>query len=571
MQNETDYLQIKNDLLNKIKGEIDIRENTKEKYARDASLFYVLPQMIIYPKDKNDIQAIVKYVNENKYKYKDLSVTLRAAGTDMSGGPLNTSIIVDVTKYLNKIKDIAEEFYGEDRREKRYLAVVEPGLYYRDLEKEILKYGLIFPSYPASKDLCCVGGIVSNNSAGEKTLLYGQTVKYIHKLEVVLSNGEMVNFQKISFEKAVQKSKNDTLEGKIYRDVIKLLEDNSEIIKKAKPKVSKNSSGYNLWEILSENSKGEKFIEMQKVVVGSQGTFGIITEIAMELVKIKKHSRMVVVFLPNLQNVVEVTKAILEYKPESLESYDDHTFSIAIKFLPQIIWKLKQNIFKLAFSFIPEAWAVLTGGIPKLIILAEFTGDNEEDLQKKVVEVYDKLKQYKYKAKYTKKESDAEKYWLFRRESFNLLRSKLADLRTAPYIEDTCVPVETLKDFIPAMQEILDRNRLLYTIAGHVGDGNFHIIPLVSLKGEKGENEIRKIKNAMHEVFALVKYFKGSISAEHNDGLIRTPYLSYMFSDNVLDLFKKIKNIFDPKNIFNPNKKVGGSEELTFKLIDRTK
>jgi FAD/FMN-containing dehydrogenase len=540
-------------------------------HARDASLFYVLPQMIIYPKDKNDIQAIVKYVNENKYKYKDLSVTLRAAGTDMSGGPLNTSIIVDVTKYLNKIKDIAEEFYGEDRREKRYLAVVEPGLYYRDLEKEILKYGLIFPSYPASKDLCCVGGIVSNNSAGEKTLLYGQTVKYIHKLEVVLSNGEMVNFQKISFEKAVQKSKNDTLEGKIYRDVIKLLEDNSEIIKKAKPKVSKNSSGYNLWEILSENSKGEKFIEMQKVVVGSQGTFGIITEIAMELVKIKKHSRMVVVFLPNLQNVVEVTKAILEYKPESLESYDDHTFSIAIKFLPQIIWKLKQNIFKLAFSFIPEAWAVLTGGIPKLIILAEFTGDNEEDLQKKVVEVYDKLKQYKYKAKYTKKESDAEKYWLFRRESFNLLRSKLADLRTAPYIEDTCVPVETLKDFIPAMQEILDRNRLLYTIAGHVGDGNFHIIPLVSLKGEKGENEIRKIKNAMHEVFALVKYFKGSISAEHNDGLIRTPYLSYMFSDNVLDLFKKIKNIFDPKNIFNPNKKVGGSEELTFKLIDRTK
>jgi len=571
MQNETDYLQIKNDLLNKIKGEIDIRENTKEKYARDASLFYVLPQMIIYPKDKNDIQTVVKYVNENKYKYKDLSVTIRAAGTDMSGGPLNTSIIIDVTKYLNKIKDIAEEFYSEDIRKKRYFAVVEPGLYYRDLEKEISKYNLVFPSYPASKDLCCVGGIVSNNSAGEKTLLYGQTVKYIHKLEVVLSNGEIVNFQKISYEKAIQKSKNDTLEGKIYRDVLRLLEENRETITKAKPKVTKNSSGYNLWEILSENDKGEKFIEMQKVIVGSQGTFGVITEIVMELVKIKKYSRMVIVFLPNLQNVVPVTKTILEYKPESLESYDDHTFNIAIKFLPQIIWKLKQNIFKLAFSFIPEAWTVLTGGVPKLIILAEFTGDNEEELQKKVVDVYDKLKEYEYKVKYTKKESDAEKYWLFRRESFNLLRSKLADLRTAPYIEDTCVPMETLKDFIPSMQEILDRNKLLYTIAGHVGDGNFHIIPLVSLKGEKGESEIRKIKNAMHEVFALVKYFKGSISAEHNDGFIRTPYLEYMFSKEVLELFKKIKNIFDPKNIFNPNKKVGGSEELTFRLIDRTK
>lgn len=566
---QTDYLEIKNELKNKISGEIDLRDEILTKYATDASLFRVQPQMIIYPKDKNDIQKVVKFVNENKYKYRDLSITTRAAGTDMSGGPLNDSIILDTTKYLNKFIDIGEEILDIEKREKKYFAISEPGLYYRDFEKITLKHGLIFPSYPASKDLCCIGGIVSNNSAGEKTLLYGQTVNYIHSVEVVLSNGEIAIFQKIPYEKAIEKSKKSTLEAKIYRDVLELLDLNKKEIKDAKPKTTKNASGYNLWEIESVDEKGEKFIEMQKLIVGSQGTLGIVTEVKIELLKIKKHSRMLVVFLPDLKNIVNVTKDILEFKPESLESYDDHTFKIAMKFLPEIMWKLKKNIFKLAISFLPEAWTVLTGGVPKLIIMAEFTGNTKKEVDTQVKNAYEKIKHYNYKAKYTKQESDAEKYWLFRRESFNLLRSKLADLRTAPYIEDTVIPIQHLAEFIPEMENILNKNNLLYTIAGHMGDGNFHIIPLTTFKNN--ESEIIKIEKVMHEVFALIKYFKGSISGEHNDGLIRTPFLSYMFDENILDLFKKVKDIFDPKNIFNPNKKVGGSIKETFEKIDRTK
>jgi FAD/FMN-containing dehydrogenase len=265
---QTDYLEIKNEVKNKISGEIDLRDEILIKYATDASLFRVQPQMIIYPKDKNDIQKIVKFVNENKYKYRDLSITTRAAGTDMSGGPLNDSIILDTTKYLNKFIDIGEEILDIEKREKKYFAICEPGLYYRDFEKTTLKHGLIFPSYPASKDLCCIGGIVSNNSAGEKTLLYGQTVNYIHSVEVVLSNGEIAIFQKISLEKAIEKSKKSTLEAKIYRDVLELLSINDREIKNAKPKTTKNASGYNLWEIESIDEKGERFIEMQKLIVG---------------------------------------------------------------------------------------------------------------------------------------------------------------------------------------------------------------------------------------------------------------------------------------------------------------
>jgi FAD/FMN-containing dehydrogenase len=571
MYNETNYLEIKNELLNKIKGEIDIGENILEKYSTDASLFRVNPQMVIYPKDKNDIVAIVKFVNENKYKYKDLSITVRAAGTDMSGGPLNNSIILDTTKYLNNIIDIGEQIQDIETGERKYFAVCQPGLYYRDLEKQSLKFDLVFPSYPASKDLCAIGGIISNNSAGEKTLYYGQTIKYIHELEVILSNGEIVRFNKISKKKAIEKSKKDSLEGKIYRNILEILEKNKDEIKKAKPKTSKNASGYNLWEVEKKNERSEEFIEMQKLIVGSQGTLGIVTEVTLELVKVKKNSRMLVAFLPNFNNIVEVTKELLLFKPESLESYDDKAFSLAMKYLPAMISKINGNYFKMIFGFLPEVFMVLTGGVPKFIILAEFTGDNEKEVNRKIKDAYKVIKKFGYKVKYTTSNKGAEKYWLFRRESFNLLRTRLKGMRSAPYIEDTSVPVESLKEFIPAMQNILEKNNLTYSIQGHVGDGNFHIFQLTTFKGGKGQNEISKIEKVMHQVFALVKYFGGSISAEHNDGLIRTPFLDYMFNKEILNLFKQVKNIFDPKNIFNPGKKVGGSIEENFKLIDRTK
>jgi FAD/FMN-containing dehydrogenase len=414
-----------------------------------------------------------------------------------------------------------------------------------------------------------MGGIAANNSAGEKTLFYGQTLKYIKSLEVVLSNGELVNFKEIKRDEAVKIGKGDSLEAKLYRDVLDLIEQNAEDIYKAKPHTSKNSSGYYLWEIYNLE---KDTINMAKLVCGSQGTLGIITSMTLELVKIKKHSRMLVTFLPNLEHVVTVTEEILKFKPESLESYDDHTFKIAMKFLPQIIWKLKKNILRLAFSFLPEAWDVITGGVPKLIIMAEFTGDSETEVETKVLQAYEQVWKYGYKTKYTKNKNGAEKYWLFRRESFNLLRNKLSDLRTAPYIEDTVVSIKHLKEFIPEMENILNKHDLLYTIAGHVGNGNFHIIPLTSFKKEvDGDMEIEKMKQVMHEVFAMIKHFNGSISGEHNDGLIRTPFLPYMFDNKVLELFKKVKNTFDPKNILNPNKKVGGSLEENFGKIDRTK
>lgn len=565
------YHKIAEELKKKIKGEISFEEADLELHAKDASLFYVKPAMIIYPKDKFDIVQVVKYVSnlnaltplsegEGQGGEEHLSLTVRAAGTCMSGGSLNNSIILDVTKYLNKIG----EFDVQNKN-----IICEPGVYFRDLEKVLDKKNLMYPSYPASKDLCCVGGIVANNSAGEKTLLYGQTKDWVEEIEMVMSDGTIHNFKKLTFEDVQEMIHGNDKGGllqNIYFELIKLIELNKQEIQNGKPKVSKNSSGYNLWDVIDFT---KQTVDMCKLIVGSQGTLGIITSVKLKLVEKPKYSQIMTVMLPDLKELVPVVEEILKSKPESLESFDDHTFVVAMRFLPTILWKMKGNIFQLAMSFIPEMWMALAGGIPKIILLAEFTGHTQAEANKKAASALRNFqKTYLYKARVTKNDVDISKYWTFRRESFNLLRSKMRGFRTAPFVEDVIVPVEAMREFIPIMQNILDKYKFTYTIAGHAGNGHFHIIPLMKLNSKK---EISDIKVCNDEIFALVGKYGGSISGEHNDGLVRTPYLHYMFSAKMLRIFALVKNIFDPKNIFNPNKKVGGSVENNYTHIKLAK
>jgi len=280
-----------------------------------------------------------------------------------------------------------------------------------------------------------------------------------------------------------------------------------------------------------------------------------------------------VLFLKDLKDLGEITNELLKCKPESLESYDDHTLDVALKFLPDIarvMIKGGTNIFSLGIQFLPEFLMVLTGGKPKLVLLAEFTSDNEQELEKKLKSAYESVKRFPGQKRITRSEAEAAKYWVMRRESFNLLRHRIHDRQTAPFIDDIVVRPEQLPEFLPRLNKILDPygKKVIYTIAGHVGNGNFHIIPLMNLNDEGARAIIPKLSE---EVYRLVAEFKGSITAEHNDGLIRTPYLNMMYSDKVLELFSEVKRIFDPDGILNPRKKVNGSLDFAFSHIKRPK
>ncbi len=554
-KNMFDYKDIKEELEDILDGIVFDDLETLKKYSRDASIFEVMPKIVVWPKNINDIKKLVNFVRNKKEKepskYENLSITVRSAGTCMSGGSLNESIILDMVEYLNKF-DVHKDYMT---------AMVEPGVFYRDFEEETKKHNLILPCYTASKNICALGGMIANNCAGEKTLQYGKMENFVEELSVILADGNEYKFKAISRIEALKKSHEPHFEGAVYEKILRLIDKNRDIINKAKPKVSKNSAGYYLWNI-----ERNAMIDLTKIIVGSQGTLGIITKAKIKLVPIKNKNKLLVIFMNKIDKIGELVNKILEYNPESIESYDDSTFRLAIKFLPEMISLMKKNFIKLFISFIPEIIMFLKGGLPKMVIIVEFASNNESEINLKIKNLQENIKDFNFKTKVASSEKEIEKYWSIRRESFNLLRKHIRNKKTAPFIDDICVLPKHLPTFIPEIKKVLDQYKINYTIAGHAGNGNFHIIPLMNL-GDQHERSLIPIIS--EKIYKIVKQYEGTITAEHNDGIIRTPYLNIMYNEKIISLFKETKNIFDPLEIFNPgkktpsiNKKIGSKEYI---------
>ncbi len=537
-------------------GDIDARLATRQLYAHDASLFEVTPSIVVAPKSSADIQSLVRFVTRERLRNRGdeplLSLTARSAGTDMSGGPLTSSISVDMVKYFNRIAAVDAQ-----------RAILQPGVFYRDLEKETLKKEVLMPAYTASKELCTVGGMVANNSGGEKAIKYGKTDRYVKRLKVVLSDGNEYEVRPLSKEELDTKMAQGDFEGQLYKNIFELIRSNYTQLQLAKPKVSKNSSGYALWNVWNPETG---VFDLTQLITGSQGTLGIITEIEFALVPISRYSRMAVLYLRNLTHLGEIVDAIMKHSPESFESYDDYSMKLAVTFARDFFKELGfWKALRLGLSFIPDALRVATGGIPKLILMAEVAGDNEKELNRRIKQIRKEAEPFGCKTHLARSASEVEKYWKIRRESFNLLRKHSKGKRTAPFIDDIIVNPHYLPAFLPRVQRILSDYKLTYTIAGHAGDGNFHIIPLMKLNDPFSADLILEVSK---KVYALVAEYKGSLSAEHNDGIIRTPFLSYIFPTPIIELFEETKKLFDPLGIFNPGKKVGGTfEAISASLI----
>ncbi len=556
-------MELAKELKNFIKGDVENSDEVLTKYSRDASLLEVRPEVVIFPKNKEDVCNLVKWVNEENVKGGKYSITARSAGTCMAGGAIGESIILDFTKYMNEIKsvervtpfEILPKYPNAHNVKITGSGIVMPGCFYRDFEMATLKENLLLPCYTASKSINAMGGMVGNNSAGEKTLNYGKTEDYLKEVKIVLSDGREYTVSSLSKKELYAKIAQGDYEGDLYKNLYALIKDNFAEIEKAKPNVSKNSAGYFLWNVW--NPETEVF-DLPKLIVGSQGTFGIVTEATFHLVDVKKESKLAVIFMKDLSRLGELVDTILPFNPESIESYDDATMKLAIKFFPDFLKnKGLWGMLRFMWSFWPEAIMMLTSGMPKLILLVEFAGDSEKEITKDAKKLIEKVAPFNFNARITRSKTDANKYWDIRRESFALLRKHVKDKHTAPFIDDIVVRPETLPEFLPKLQKILNIYPITYTIAGHAGNGNFHIIPLMDFKDV---NTSKIILDLSKKVYDLVLEYKGSTTAEHNDGLIRTPFLKQMYGEGIYGLFVETKKIFDPKNIFNPGKKVALGE-----------
>ncbi len=529
----------------RVRADATIEPSARRRVSRDTSIFERIPSAVVAPRDTADVAAVVRCVHGKRAAGENISITARSAGTDMTGGPLTSSIVMSFTEHVNHIGPVEHDEI-----------TVEPGAYYRDLERATLAWGLLLPSYPASKDICAVGGMIANNAGGERTLKYGKTERYIRSLDVVLSDGTKAVLRPLSREELEEKKKRAGLEGEIYRRMERLLTDHASAIEEARPKVPKNSAGYALWNVI-DRKRG--MFDLTQLIVGSQGTLALVTGARLALVRPKEHRAMLIVFLQDLNAVPEIVRRVLGYGPESFESYDDHTLKLAVRFFPHMLRQMGLiRAASLGLSFIPEVWMAATGGVPRLILMAEFAEDTKEEAVAKCREARQALADLPVSTRIASSSVSARKYWIVRRESFALLRKNLSGLYAAPFIDDFVVSPDFYPEFLPRLTALLEHHHLIYTIAGHVGNGNFHIIPLMDLSDPAARAIITELAP---KVYALVVEYGGSITGEHNDGIMRTPYLPMMFGEKMVALFKEVKDIFDPLGVFNPGKKIGGTVE----------
>jgi FAD/FMN-containing dehydrogenase len=537
------------------RGETDNSAATLDFYSHDASMFELRPELVVMPRDGKDVERLVKLVGDNKRELPKLSLTARSAGTCMSGGAINDSIIVDFSKHFTEIEKVTSKS-----------AQAQPGVFYRDFEPETLKHKALMPTYPASRELATIGGMVNNNSGGEKSLEFGKTEDFVAQLEFVFADGIQRTVKPLTKIELVRKMGQKDFEGKVYSELFQLIEAHYDQIKAAKPHVSKNSTGYNLWDVWDRETG---IFDLTKLIVGGQGTLGFVTDIHFRLVPSRPHSGLLVLFMKNIDDLGEVIPKVLEAKPATFESFDDATLKLSIRFMPSFLKLLGVKRFiHLLITLIPDGVQLLRG-IPKLILMIEFNGETEEEVRQKVHNLHRELK--KHRARYEingfeedPSEGKSEKFWIMRRYSFQLLRSKVKDKHTAPFIDDFVVPPKNLTVFLPKLRKIIKKYHLFATIAGHMGDGNFHVIPLMKLENP---SERKTILPAMKEVNNLVLKYGGSLSGEHNDGLIRGPWLEMMYGKPMLHIFQQTKKIMDPEGIFNPHKKATADWDYSFSHI----
>ncbi len=523
------YMNTEETIKSIIEGDVDVSPSTIKKCSTDASIFEVTPTAVIYPKNITDLSALVRFVSEKREKGGLLSLTPRAGGTCMSGGPLTESYVVDLTRYFNNIDNVDTSAQA---------VWVESGVMYVDIEKATHHLDLFFPPYTSSRDICGIGGMIGNNASGEKSVKYGATSSNITRLKVLLSDGNEYEFGPLTFIELEEKKALPTFEGELYREVTKLIYENWNVIDKNHPRVKKNTAGYPLWDLWSDD---QSIFNMARLFIGSQASLGIVTKAELNLVHFPKATRMIVAPISGLSDLTPVVKTLLHYNPDVCETFDHHTYELAKKYHP--IEAEKANIAEGKHMVV---FGIYAGDTQHLADVQ--AGQAKEELERMGKEVF-----------WVEDPSAVESFLLIRRKSFRmLLEHPHPNKRAMAFLEDTIVPLEHYGEFLGALEAILAEYDMTYTYAGHIGDGSIRLVPLVNMELPGAQEMVMEVERRVNN---LVFAFGGSMSVDHNDGIIRTSFLEQMYGKEMVGFFAEIKKIFDPLNIFNPGKKVGGTFE----------
>ena len=499
-------------------GEVRFDRISRALYSTDASVYQIQPVGVVLPRSREDLIRVVRICAEH-----GCSLTLRGGGTSQAGQAIGPGVIVDTSKYFNRVLEVNVT--------ERW-ARVEPGIVLDDLNAQLKKHNLRFAPDISTASRATVGGMMANNSSGARSVLYGKTIDHVLEQEVVLSDGTVTHLRPLSPEDVEAKCCGTGLEAECYRTVRRLAAQHAGEIERRFPKVLRRVGGYNLDEFVDP----AKPFNLAKLMVGSEGTLGVVLEAKINLVPLPAAKAVLAIQFADLLEALQATPLILRHRPSAVEVMDGFILAHT---------RQSAQLDALRKSFIE--------GDPGGLLCVEFYADRPDDLPPRLQALERDLRENRlgYRYHHALDLPAQAKIWSLREAALGLSMAMKEDAKSLSFVEDTAVSPERLRDFIDRFLQLIKRHNTSAGVYAHASVGCLHVRPVVNMKSEEG---VRKFEAIANDVSDLVLEFGGALSGEHGDGLVRSPFMEKMFGPTLYDAFKTVKRTFDPQGLFNPGK-----------------
>ena len=514
---QTKRKDFEQELRKRVTGDVSFDDITLGIYATDASIYQITPAALVLPRDENDVIAAVATAAKHS-----VSILPRGGGTSLGGQGVGPSMIIDFTRHMNQILELNVE--------ERWVRV-QPGLVLDELNAAMKEHGLHFAPDPATSDRAAIGGIIGNNSSGTRSIVYGITRDHVLGLKILLADGTILQLGELTtdaYAEQAGESDSKSRQAQILSGFRAIIDANRDEIDKRFPKVMRRVQGYNLDSFINTENWN-----LAKLIVGSEGTLGVILDATLNLEPLPKSKVLCTVHFSELLEAIRAVAPILEHQPSAVEIMDT-----------DVIIRARKNL-----SIRP-----LTGfikGDPKAILLVEFFGETPHEAVQKAEKLAADLKNQKrgYTWPIIPEATEQAKVWSVRKSGLGLLLGIKGDRKPLPFIEDVCVPIEVLPEYIDQVLAFCKERGVPVAMYAHASVGTIHVRPVLNLKVQE---DIDNMKAIAEFAFGLVTGYGGSWSGEHGDGRVRSPFLERFFGERLYNAFREVKKLFDPAGLMNP-------------------
>jgi FAD/FMN-containing dehydrogenase/Fe-S oxidoreductase len=513
-----DSAALRRALEREVQGEIRFDQVSRALYATDASVYQIVPLGVVVPRSQADLLAVVRICSRFR-----CPLTMRGGGTSQAGQAIGPGLVVDTSKYLTAILDlnVAERWVH-----------VEPGLVLDELNAALRPHGLRFAPDISTASRATLGGMMANNSSGARSVVYGKTIDHVIEQHVALSDGSVAHFRELTAQELRSVLQSATLEGACYRIVQHLALQHRDDVERRYPRVLRRVGGYNLDEFI----RPERPVNLAKLIVGSEGTLGVVLSAKLKLVPLPKARAVMAIQFATLSESLAAAPRILRHGPSAVEVMDGFILGHT---------RRSPALHALRESFIE--------GDPESLLCVEFFGERADELPPRLEALERDLREarlgYRY---YHALEAAAQaRIWSLREAALGLSMAMKGDAKSLSFVEDTAVDPERLRDYIDELMALVRRHGTSAGVYAHASVGCLHVRPVVNMKTEAGVKTFEAIAT---EVSDLVLRYGGALSGEHGDGLVRSPFMERMFGTELYEAFRTIKRTFDPDGLFNPGK-----------------